>query len=75
MMKNAYFMLKAVLFLRYLHFCCDVLVMQKNRLMSQIGRQIITTYISPNISRSKGNQAVKFGQLIKYVRNIFYKAL
>ena len=28
----------------------------------------------PNISRSKGNQAVKFGQLIKYnLRNIFLK--
>ena len=26
----------------------------------------------PNISRSKGNQGIKFGQLIKYsVRNIF----
>ena len=32
----------------------------------------IATYILPIISRSKGNQAVKFGQLIKYsVRKIF----
>ena len=30
------------------------------------------TYILPNISRSKGNQTMKFGQLIEYnVRNIF----
>ena len=29
-------------------------------------------YIFPNISRSKGNQAIKFGQLIEYnMRNIF----
>ena len=29
-------------------------------------------YILPNISRSKGNEAMKFGQEIKYnMRNIF----
>ena len=28
-------------------------------------------YILPDISQSKGNQAIKFGQLIKY-NNIFY---
>ena len=29
-------------------------------------------HIFPNISRSKGNQAMKFGQLIEYgMRNIF----
>ena len=34
--------------------------------------QVITIHILPDISRSKGNQAVKFGQLIEYnVRNIF----
>ena len=31
-------------------------------------------HILPNISRSKGNQAMKFGQLIKHnMRNIFLK--
>ena len=30
---------------------------------SQIGKQIITTHIIPNISRSKGNKAIKFVQL------------
>ena len=39
---------------------------------SQPGKQIITMHILPNDSRSKDNQAMKFGQLIKYsVRNIF----
>ena len=34
--------------------------------------QLITIHILPDISRSKGNQAMKFGQLIEYnVRNIF----
>ena len=33
-------------------------------MMSLTGRQIITTYILPNISRTKDNQ--KFGQLMKH---------
>ena len=38
---------------------------------SQIGQQIITIHILPNISRSKGNQKMTFGQLIEYnLRNI-----
>ena len=32
--------------------------------MIQTGQQIITIHILPNISRSKGNQTFKFGQLI-----------
>ena len=41
---------------------------------SQTGQQIITMHVFPNISRSKGNQAMKFGQLIKYsIRNNFLK--
>ena len=39
---------------------------------SRPGYQIILIHILPNISRSKGNQTMEFGQLIKYnVRNIF----
>ena len=39
---------------------------------SQARQQIITIHIFPNISRSEGNQIVKFGQLTKYnTRNIF----
>ena len=42
--------------------------------MPQTGNQIITIYILPNISRSKSNQAVKFGELIEYFnRNIFFE--
>ena len=41
---------------------------------SQTGQQIITIHIVPIISRSKGNQTMKFGQLIKYsLRNTFVK--
>ena len=39
---------------------------------SQAGKQTITMHIFPNISISKNNQAIKFGQLIEYnMRNIF----
>ena len=33
---------------------------------SQTGQQIVTIHILLNILRSKGNQAMKFGQLIDY---------
>ena len=39
---------------------------------SQPGLQTIAMHIFTNISRSKGNQAMKFGQLIEYnMRNTF----
>ena len=39
---------------------------------SQPGQQTIAIHILPNISRTKGNQAMKFGQLIEYnMRSIF----
>ena len=74
---------KLFLFSRYLSFCLDFLVMQQNDLIkkirlisifmtSQTGYQTIVIYILPNVSRSKGNQTMKFGQLIEYnMRNIF----
>ena len=38
---------------------------------SRAGQQIITIRMLPNISRSKGSQAMKTGQRIKYTaRNI-----
>ena len=41
---------------------------------SQPGSQIILIHILPNISRRKGNQTMKCGQLIEYnMRNIFLK--
>ena len=33
---------------------------------SQHGKQIIAIHILPNTATSKGNQAIKFGQLIEY---------
>ena len=43
---------------------------------SQSGQQTIVMHILPNISRSKGNQTIKFGQLIEYnMRNIFLEKL
>ena len=39
---------------------------------SQPRKEAIAMYILPNISRSKGTQAMKFGQLVEYnMRNIF----
>ena len=44
--------------------------------MSQPGLQTIAIDILPNILQSKGNQTVKFGQLIEYnKRNIFLQTL
>ena len=42
-------------------------------MLSQPGKQIIAiVHILPNISRSKGNQTMKFDQLMEYaMRNIF----
>ena len=43
---------------------------------SQVGLQTIARHILSNISESRGNQTMKFGQLIKYnKRNIFYQQL
>ena len=39
---------------------------------SQPGKQTIAIHILPNILRIKGNQTLKFGQLIEYgMRNVF----
>ena len=39
---------------------------------SQPGKKTIAMQILPNVSRSKDNQKMKFGQLIQYnMRNIF----
>ena len=41
---------------------------------SQPGLQTIAIHVLPKISQSKGNQTMKFGQLIEYnKRNIFFK--
>ena len=43
---------------------------------SQPGLQTIATHVLPNISQSKDNQTMKFGQLIEYnKRHIFLQKL
>ena len=45
-------------------------------MISQTGQEIITINILPNISRSKGNQIIKFGQLKEYnMTSIFLENL
>ena len=34
--------------------------------MASLGKKTIAVYILPNISRSKGNQTIKFDQSIEY---------
>ena len=43
---------------------------------SQTRKQIIAIHILPNIPKGKGNQTMKFGQLVEYnIRNIFFEKL
>ena len=45
-------------------------------LISQPGKLTITIHILPNISKSKGNKTMKFGQLTEWkVKNIFFKIM
>ena len=74
---------KLFLFSRYLCFCLDFLLMYQNGLIkkmrlisnlmtSQPDYQTVVIHIFSNISRSKGNQTIKFGHLIECnMRNIF----
>ena len=41
-------------------------------MMSQTGQEIITIHILLNISIGRGNQKMKFGQLIEYKNIIFF---
>ena len=83
-MKNAFYStLEVFSFSRYLNFCLGILVIGKNdpikmvRLLSkfmksQPEKQTTAIHILPNISRSKCDEVMKFGQLIEYnMRNIF----
>ena len=81
-----YFILKVLSYLRYLHFPPNFLVMQENGLIrklkfvsklmtSNIGTQIITIHIFPNISRSKDNQEMKLVRLTDFnVDSFFFKS-
>ena len=83
-MKNAfYFTLKALFVLNIFKFLSSLFSLVKNSLIrkirlisksvaSQPGQQTISIHIIPNISRSKCNQTMKFGQLVEYnMGNIF----
>ena len=73
------------LFSKYSIFCLGFLAMEENDLIrkirlistfmtSQPGKQTMATHILTNISKSKGNQTMDFGQLIEYkMRNIFFE--
>ena len=87
MIKNAfYFILKALFVLKIFKFLSRFfghvgkttwLEWLTSKLMtSQPGLQTIAMHILPNISQSKGNQTIKFGQLIEYNKsNIFLQKL
>ena len=80
-MLIAFFVLEIFTFLSWLFGYVERQLGKSNLLWtskfmtSKTGQQIITIQILPNFWRSKGNQAMKFGQLIKYKkRNIFLKS-
>ena len=88
MMKNLFYLnLKFLSVFEIFNFCLDFLVMQKSVLIrnvrliskfmtSQCEKRAIAIHVLPNISRSKGNQTIKFGQLIEYnMKNIFLEIL
>ena len=78
-MFKALFVLKIFTFLSWLFGYVEKLLVKKATvifwkfMIAQTGKHIIITiHVSPNISRNKDNQAMKFGQLIKYsMGNIF----
>ena len=74
MMKNNFyfmFLFQALFVLEIFKvFALTFIVMLENGMMRK--RRLITLPIVANISRSKGNQKMKVGQLTKYnMRNIF----
>ena len=82
-MKNAFYFL----FLRYLNFCPDFFghlgkrLDKKLKLISKFmtsepEKHTITIIVLTHITRSKGNQTDKFGQLIEYnVKNLFLQKM
>ena len=73
-MKNAfYFMLKALFALKIFTFL-SLLFGYVEKFDVTKRQKIITIYVLPNISRSKGNQTTKFGQITEYnMKYIFFK--
>ena len=77
MIRNAfYFILKARFVLQIFKLLSRVFGHVGKTTSLQPGLQTIAIYILPNISQSKGNQTMKFGQLIEYnMKNIFLQKL
>ena len=73
MMKNAfYFTLKTLFSLKIFKFLSWLWLCIKNGSIRKIWVTDNSNHILSNISRSKGNQKLKFSQLIEYkMRNIF----
>ena len=83
MMKNALYFIVKALFVLKIFFVVTFWSCRKNGLIRKIRLtskfktsepryQTIAIHMLPKISRSKGNQTVKLGQLIEYnKRNIF----
>ena len=74
---KVFFVLKIFNFFSWLFGDVEKLLDRKNQvnfkiMTSQLGKQTIAVHILLNISRSKGNQTMKTGQLTEYkMRNIF----
>ena len=86
MIKNGfYFILRALFVHKYLDFCPDFFCHVGKRFDKRatvnfkiyyVTNGEITIHTSPNISRSKNSQTIKFGQLIEYeLGNIFSKIM
>ena len=76
-MKNAiYFILKALFVFKIPKFLSRKIRLTSEFVMSRPVLQTIATHILLNISRNKGNQTMKLGQLIEYnKRNNFLQKL
>ena len=77
MKYTLYFMLKALFIFElftFLSWYFGYLVKRRDKkaMFNFKSYDVVTTHILPNISRSKGNQTTKFGQLIEHtMRNVF----
>ena len=80
MIKNAFYVILKASFSSFWscrkHGLIRKMGLTSKFMTSQPGLQTIAIHILSNISQSKGNQTMKFGQLIEYNKiNIFLKKL
>ena len=74
MKKNFYLIFKLPFVLKIIKF---LTWLTKKKLISkfmtiQTGKQIILIHIMPNVSKSTGNQSMKFGQLIDIMWKVLF---